>query len=190
MLILMTFSIQDGVIQTYFERKTSRPKIISEERIQNFFNILKSFTESIKKYGDCGVYADKIARWDKSKFATQWFDVATPMDSGFIVMNHGDIWINNILYKSDADGNPLDVSMIDFQGSFWASPANDIIYFLLSSVADDIKVSHFDEFVEFYHKELVAGLKMLSYDQHIPTLAELHADILEKGSEGCDETFN
>lgn len=162
------------------------PQMMSEDSpmMQGFFRILNSFTETVKKYGDCDYYADKIARWDKSKLATQWFDVATPMSSGFIVMNHGDIWLNNMMYKFDADGNPLDVSMIDFQVNFWASPANDIMYFLLSSVADDIKVDLFDELVEFYHKELVAGLKKLSYDQHIPTLAELHIDLLDKGSFG------
>ena len=82
----------------------------------------------------------------------------------FQVMNHGDIWLNT--------------------GPFWASPSSDILYFLLSSVADDIKVKHFDDFIEFYHEQLTLALKALRYDQHIPTLSELHIDLLDKGGFG------
>jgi hypothetical protein len=63
---------------------------------------------------------------------------------------------------------------------FWASPAADLLYFLISSVENDIKVEHFDDFIEFYHTELSSGLKKLGYDQYIPTLVELHVDLLEK----------
>jgi aminoglycoside phosphotransferase (APT) family kinase protein len=106
------------------------------------------------------------------------------MRCGFQVLNHGDIWLNNMMFKSDEEGKPLDVSMIDFQGPFWGSPVNDILYFLISSVADDIKIHHFDDFVEFYHDQLCLALKSLKYAQNIPSLSELHVDILEKGSFG------
>lgn len=146
-----------------------------------FFRLYQAFAKAVRGIDGCEAYADKIDQWNKKKQLTQFIDVAEPMRCGFQILNHGDIWLNNMMFQSDADNNPLDVSMIDFQGPFWASPVVDIMYFLLSSVADDIKVEHFDHFVEFYHEQLTEALKKLKFDQHIPTLAELHIDLLEKG---------
>jgi hypothetical protein len=106
------------------------------------------------------------------------------MRSGFVALNHGDIWLNNMMFLSDDDNQPLDVMIYDYQGSFWASPVTDILYFLISSVSDDIKVEHFDDFIEYYHIELCKSLRTLKYDQHIPTLSELFIDIMEKGAFG------
>lgn len=90
-----------------------------------------------------------------------------------------------MMFRSDEAGNPLEVSLIDYQGSFWASPSNDLLYFLISSVADDVKIEYFDEFVAFYHGELTKALKKLKYgEKNVPTLGELHIDMLEKGAFG------
>lgn len=152
--------------------------------MQGFKKMHEAFAFSVKSYGDCDTLAAKIAKWDFKKLSSVWLDIAAPMRCGFRAMNHGDVWSNNIMFKSDKDNNPLDVKMIDFQVPFWASPAPDVLYFLISSVADDIKVEHFDEFIEFYHEQLTAALKQLKFDQHIPTLAELHVDLLDKGGYG------
>lgn len=152
--------------------------------VQGFFRMLDNFAKAVREYGGFESYADKIDNWNRASLLTQWVDVATPMECGFQVLNHGDIWLNNMMFTSDAIGNPLDVSMIDYQASFWASPTNDILYFLLSSVSDDIKIDCFDEFIAFYHTQLTDALKKLKYDQHIPTLPELQIDMLSKGSFG------
>lgn len=147
-----------------------------------FMRMSEGFATAVKSYGDCDVYADKIARWDKVKILTQYIEVGEPMRCGFQVLNHGDTWLNNMMFKSDGENIPIDASLIDFQLSYWASPAADLLMFILTSVADDIKVDHFDDFIDLYHGELVSSLNKLNYAQHIPTLAELNSDLLEKGS--------
>lgn len=149
-----------------------------------FLRMIKAFGEAVKNYGGCDVYADRIVNWDIEKLVTQWIDVAEPMKCGFTVLNHGDLWLNNMMFKSDEDGNPLDVSLIDYQTPFWAGPGADLWYFLITSIADDIKVKHFDDFIKFYHDQLVEALTKLNYDQHIPTLVELHDDLHNKGAFG------
>lgn len=146
-----------------------------------FYNMYEAFLKAVKDFKGCGVYAEKIAKWDKKRLFKAFIDIAEPMPCGFQVLNHGDIWLNNMMFKSDEAGNPLDVSMIDFQGPFWASPVSDLIYFLLSSVEDSLKVKHFDDFIECYHQELKEGLMKLNFEGRIPTLQELHSDMLEKG---------
>lgn len=173
------------MIQSYFDRKAAAhlipedsPFIAAFERMHN------AFSDSINKYGDYDAAFRKIARWNLKKLATTWLDVAEPMRCGFQILNHGDIWLNNMMFKSDKENHPLDVSLIDFQVPFWGSPAADILYFLLTSVADNIKVVHFDDFIEFYHEQLTLALKSLHFDQHIPTLSEIHIDLLDKGGFG------
>lgn len=143
----------------------------------------------MKNYGGCDVYAEKIARWDKRKLRSQFHDVNVPMKSGFQIMNHGDLWLNNMMFRRDSDNKTLDAIMIDFQLSFWGTPAIDLFYFLLSSVADDIKIIHFDDFISFYHEQLTSALKRLDFGQNIPTLAELHEDLLDKSFFGSSTKF-
>lgn len=120
-----------------------------------------------------------------------FIDVAKPMRSGFTILSHGDAWLNNMMFLiNEEQKNPLDVIFYDFQGSSWASPASDILYFLISSASDNVKVEHFDDFIEFYHHELCKSLNKVGYDQHIPTLSELFIDIMEKGPFGKKEMLN
>ena len=149
-----------------------------------FSRCFKVFVESVKNFGDLDDCYEKLAKWDINKLTNQYIFVAEPMRCGFQILNHGDIWINNMMFKSDDNGNPLDVSMIDYQGPFWAGPGVDLMYFMITSVADDIKIDQFDNLIEFYHVELTKALKKLNYDAYIPTLAEVHTDLLDKGSFG------
>jgi aminoglycoside phosphotransferase (APT) family kinase protein len=103
-----------------------------------------------------------------------------PMRCGFQVLNHGDDYINNMLFMRDERGDFVDVRFIDYQMSFWGSPITDLMYFLLTSVRDEIKTAHFDELVAFYHKELIKCLIELKYDQNVPTLDALKQDLMEK----------
>lgn len=114
------------------------------------------------------------------------------MRCGFQVLNHGDIWINNMLFKSDDNGNCIDVKFIDYQIASWGSPITDLMYFLLTSVQDDIKTAHFDELIAFYHKELVKSLNELNYSKDIPTLDVMKQDLLEKrgfSKNFCDKNY-
>lgn len=77
-----------------------------------------------------------------------------------------------------------DAMFIDYQMSFWASPSSDFLYFLVTSVNDDLKTKHFDEFLQFYYDELVTSLKKLSHDLLIPTSDEFYDDMLEKAPFG------
>lgn len=78
--------------------------------------------------------------------------------------------------------NNNDVKLFDFQATAWASPAYDILYFLLTSVSDEVKVENFDNLIEFYHQKLCEGLRKLGYEQHIPKLSEIHKDLMDKGT--------
>lgn len=108
--------------------------------------------------------------------------VTSPNPDGFNVLNHGDAWINNYLFSYDENNKPTDILFVDFQLGVWASPAMDLYYFFISSTHNDLKTSsYFDYFIHFYHTELVSCLEKMQYIGTIPTLQQLHIDLLDKG---------
>lgn len=178
------------MIKEYLDRKQLMPMMNEDNPfIRAFIRQQKVFVESLWADGDCDVYAEKISRWNTKNFATIFLDVAEPMRCGFVALSHGDIWLNNMMFLSNEQKQPLDVIFYDYQGSAWATPTNDLLYFLVSSVSDEAKVVHFDDFIEYYHLELSKSLKELAYDKHIPTLSELFIDIMEKGQFGKMRTY-
>lgn len=181
---------QDGIINIDLDRKSFKmpdpPEGTPNPFADSMTNILRAFQAAVGSWGeDYAIYSAKINKWNPKKLITGFTDVAEPMKCGLQILNHGDVWVNNFMVKYDEDNNPIDILMIDFQTCFWASPTIDLQYFFVSSLQDDIKVDHFDELIKYYHTELVNNLKMLNYEKPVPTLKELHEDLLEKGFFGA-----
>lgn len=102
----------------------------------------------------------------------------------FNVLNHGDLWSNNIMFQYDKDGRITEVYFVDFQVCKWGSPVQDLQYLLVSSCNNDIKVREFDYFIKYYHDELVKNLKLLNYPKEPPKLVDLQVQALKRGYTG------
>ncbi|XP_058129395.1 uncharacterized protein LOC131290053 [Anopheles ziemanni] len=100
---------------------------------------------------------------------------------GFKVLNHGDFWTNNIMFKYQ--GNELvDAIFVDFQNCVVGSPIIDLVYFLSSSPAYDVLQKHKDELVFTYHETLVLLLQKMGYLKSVPSLLELQVELLKHGA--------
>lgn len=93
----------------------------------------------------------------------------TPDDSEFNVLNHGDVWFNNILFKYD-DGKAVEVCLVDVAVLRWASPCTDLAYFFFSSTTPEFREVHLDTMLSFYQSKLASFLCQLGDD---PTLYPL-----------------
>ncbi|KAM8704331.1 hypothetical protein ACLKA7_008870 [Drosophila subpalustris] len=99
-------------------------------------------------------------------------------ESEFNVLNHGDLWCNNIMFSGDR------TLFVDLQIGRWGSPAQDLWYLIASSPSLDIKIKEFDHFIQIYHTHLVECLKLLKYSKPIPTLREIHIMMIKYGDWG------
>lgn len=111
------------------------------------------------------------------------------VETRFNVLNHGDMWSNNIMYKYDNNGKVDECLLVDLQLCHYNSPVHDLYYFMVSSLHKDLRVKKIDYILQFYHKELLANLKKLSYKKKPPTLLELQKDFLALGSLGWGTAF-
>ncbi|XP_014093940.2 uncharacterized protein [Bactrocera oleae] len=144
------------------------------------FNSSSAFLAQLKKWKNGQAFYEKLADSD-SYLVDRLLQDQTYNPSEFNVLNHGDCWVNNILFKYNAFGKITDTRFIDFQVGKYGSPANDLYYFILSSTAADIKIAHFDYLVRYYFDNLVENLKLLQYHRPLPKLRNLHSVLLKHG---------
>lgn len=70
------------------------------------------------------------------------------------VITYGDVWQNNILFKYDSSGKPIETSFVDWQAVRHASPIIDIAFFIFCCTTKEVRDIHYNEFIRTYHQSL------------------------------------
>ncbi|KAH8382882.1 hypothetical protein KR009_005692 [Drosophila setifemur] len=104
-----------------------------------------------------------------------------PDPEQFNVLNHCDCWVNNVMFKLDDSANVEDTALLDFQMVKYGSPANDLYYTILSSAEKDIKLTKFDNMVQYYFYHLLDNLKVLNYKGNLPQLQDIRDGLNKYG---------
>ncbi|XP_037953861.1 uncharacterized protein LOC119684003 [Teleopsis dalmanni] len=101
-------------------------------------------------------------------------------EEGFRVFNLADIWVDNLMFHiNNETKEPDDVVMLDYQLSYYGSPATDLNYFLFGSVNENVRKVHFKFIIREYHRILKETLEKLNYTEHIPTLKEINIELIK-----------
>ncbi|KAF5293376.1 hypothetical protein FQA39_LY02861 [Lamprigera yunnana] len=103
---------------------------------------------------------------------------AKPSDT-FNVLNHGDLWCNNILFQYQENEEVSDVVFIDYQLSCFGSPFIDLHYFFSSSIKSQNKVDTINTLLNHYIGELLSNLKKFNINKS-PTREGLLKDFYER----------
>uniref|UniRef100_A0A1B6GPN4 CHK kinase-like domain-containing protein n=1 Tax=Cuerna arida TaxID=1464854 RepID=A0A1B6GPN4_9HEMI len=89
-------------------------------------------------------------------------EAVKPRKDEFNAMNHGDAWTNNMMFRYNDKGSPCEVRLLDFAITKYASPLNDIVYFIWTSASDNVRTHRLDELYAFYVEELNKNLKRIN----------------------------
>ncbi|XP_055609861.1 uncharacterized protein LOC129756854 isoform X2 [Uranotaenia lowii] len=115
---------------------------------------------------------------------------ATALDpEAFNVLNHGDFWCNNMMFKYGPDGQLHDSKLVDFQMCFYGSPVLDLHYAIFSSMRPEIRISKMNHLIRFYHEKLIDNLVLLDYGKPLPTLKQLQIDFYDRICYGAVTCF-
>lgn len=99
----------------------------------------------------------------------------------FAAFCHGDLWSNNVMFKHNENGEPIDAIFVDFQFSYYGPAVIDLANILYTSSKEWFREMHWDALVQHYHSELLEMLQQLDYPKHLPTLTDIQADLLRRG---------
>ncbi|XP_068141698.1 uncharacterized protein [Drosophila tropicalis] len=93
--------------------------------------------------------------------------LASPPDrpnGPFASIIHCDYWINNLMFKYDSSGTPLQMKIIDFQTAQYDSVIHDIIAFLFSSVNTSILEANYENMLQMYYNHFISSLHRVGID--------------------------
>ncbi|KZC06800.1 PREDICTED: uncharacterized protein LOC107195073 [Dufourea novaeangliae] len=153
--------------------------IVSKKCPQNCFRMMQvsllRIGDQLKNWTDvesCAKAAPKIIKLAES-IGTKCINVYKYDSDEFCVLNHGDCWINNVMFKDTEQGKSVDVRLVDYQMSVYSSPAIDLLYFLNICPEFSVKYDNDDYFLELYLSTLKETMKSIGCKTKPPTMKEL-----------------
>ncbi|XP_063227492.1 uncharacterized protein LOC134533773 [Bacillus rossius redtenbacheri] len=121
-------------------------------------------------------YSEMLRHFGESAFQLLE-EVVQRDEEGFNVLNHGDFWINHVMFRYDGSGAVSDIKFVDFQNCYYGSPVIDLQYFLYSSPSPEVRSDHTDRLLEWYHSSLSETLARLGCGDLCPSFEDIRLEM-------------
>ncbi|XP_069690915.1 uncharacterized protein [Periplaneta americana] len=162
--------------------------------MDNVFSIDKDIGIGESFAGNVNRVAKEVEKWPdyREKFLQklhnirdtvmeQWRKAIIRNDEEFNVLCHGDLWLNNMMFRySDDTGEVEEVRFVDFQLTYWTSPAVDLQYFIHTSASAEA-LEHFELMIQEYYNTLCEILALLKHPHLQPTMTVINRELETRG---------
>ncbi|XP_055695687.1 uncharacterized protein LOC129797271 [Lutzomyia longipalpis] len=100
-----------------------------------------------------------------------------PVENKFLVISHGDCHKHNYLFRKNME----ECSIIDHQMVSWIGPGYDLIGALNTFCEPKDNFVNREFLLKCYHREFKRCLKTMNFSHKIPTLFDVHMEVLKNG---------
>ncbi|KAG7206679.1 hypothetical protein KM043_000354 [Ampulex compressa] len=171
-----------------------RKGMFSEENppdLGGFFSAgTKALAAEVATWPELGPrYAEKVERFADHIYS-KGIESCKLHEEEFNVINHGDFWVNNMLFRYNDEGKPIDHIFVDFQMCVYTSPAMDLLYFLSTSPTEEVLEKNKDTLLEEYLRTLSSTMKRLGCETAAPTKDELMGYVKKRACYGMIAAFS
>lgn len=140
---------------------------------------IKALIPIFEKFGDDFKDVVDSLKKNQHKFLNKILENCNQdLENDIAVLNHGDLWINNFLFKYE-NGTPTDTIFIDYQNIYFSSLGIDINFFLNTSPLPEVRENHREELYKIYYKSFSKALESSNYE-NIPTYSKVLEEIERK----------
>ncbi|PSN39141.1 hypothetical protein C0J52_22768 [Blattella germanica] len=147
---------------------------------KHFEPCVNSLASIVAKWEGYQRFGEKLRKFAENA-TNKMLDVIKPSSNFISVLNHGDFWVNNILFRySESTGLVEDAKFVDFQIARYSSPVLDLQYFMNTSPSTDVRSNHMEELLEIYLIELRGMLHSLGCGEIEVTFEELKKEFEER----------
>lgn len=149
--------------------------------LATFFNeSTKALGEEVAKWLELSPRISKKILELSEVFYKKGCESALFREDDFNVLNHGDCWVNNMMFLCDERQKPIDVMFVDFQMCCHGSPALDLLYFLGTSPRDDIRAHKRELLLREYHTSLTDTMTKLKCNTEAPSFEKLQGMLRDR----------
>nr|CAD7455077.1 unnamed protein product [Timema tahoe] len=158
---------------------------IATEMDKMISSSINAIANKVESWPDCGPrYAEKLRKC-LLNFRQRLLGVMKPKNNPFNVLIHGDLWLNNMMFKyDDVSGTVEDVMFVDYQLCCFTSFALDLQYFIHTSPMDVVRKENTEELLKTYYDELCDTLVCLGSGHKRITFQELQDEYERKAFYG------
>uniref|UniRef100_A0A0K8TDT1 CHK kinase-like domain-containing protein n=1 Tax=Lygus hesperus TaxID=30085 RepID=A0A0K8TDT1_LYGHE len=133
---------------------------------------MSSYTKLLRAIGTWGDdWEDVRQRFEKAMptLTERMMQAMEPVPDDFVVLNHGDCWTNNLMFRHAPDSEcPVSMRFVDFQLCFTGPPSYDLEYLLVSTVRPEFYTKNWDLIVRTYCDALKSTMLKLNYEGPVP----------------------
>lgn len=141
--------------ETAYPQKEGHIRYIGVENrikiLMKLINLIPKYSNSSKLHDVLLVFPDTIRKI---------FKFAETSKKYRNVLLHGDIWINNVMFKYSEKGDPIECKYVDFQFSRYASIGMDLATTIFASSTADFRELHLNDLLEMYCTAFEKELEM------------------------------
>lgn len=99
----------------------------------------------------------------------------------WMVLCHGDLWINNLMFRYNNRGECDGVKFVDLQTLRYTSPVIDLLHFLYTSTEYAVRAKYMDQMVNDYVESLYATLQKFDvHDDYVQNIDGLNRVIRQE----------